>query len=214
MQETQNHGRVVATNGIAAKPGDLVHVTEMVFRARSIVFEINGGPAKSQKWYERIEVGGAGGGSTRPIKKPSQNMLSGQGSFVELAFDERLPEMTVEQLKKLLLPVLDFNSKSSAEAYIESAPPKVKEALKNHIVLVGMNQDMVLAAKGLPNQRLEERENGVDYQEWIYGQPPQELTFVRFLHGEAVRVETMTVGGEKTIKTEKEIDTKPEDGGQ
>jgi hypothetical protein len=195
---------LIATQGAAAKPGDLVHITEIVFRDQSVVFEINGGPVKSQKWYNRIEVGGSGA-PTRPIK-PSNSAASGQGSFLELIFDRSQPEMTVEKLKEMLEPVFDFKSKSASEAYIEMAPPKVKQALKDHIVLVGMDRDMVLAAKGIPRQRLQESENGVEYEEWIYGEPPKEVSFIRFFHDEVSRVETITVDGKKTIKTEKEID--------
>jgi hypothetical protein len=206
----QELDKLIATYGSAAKPGDLAHISEIIFRDHSIFFEINGGPVKKQKWYERIEVGGANG-SPRPIK-PSSKDANPQGSVVELVFDRPVPEMTVEQLKQLLRPVFDFDSKSGIEAYIETVTPKVREALKNHIVLVGMDRDMVLAAKGQPGRRIRETEGNTDYEEWIYGEPPQEVSFVRFLGDEVVRVETITVDGKKTVKTEKEVDVRPATG--
>jgi len=51
-----------------------------------------------------------------------------------------------------------------------------------------------------------ERDKGVDYEEWIYGEPPQEVAFVRFVGDEVVRLELMAVNGEKVVRTEKEVD--------
>ncbi len=46
----------------------------------------------------------------------------------------------------------------------------------------------------------------VEYEEWIYGTPPQDVDFVRFVGEEVVRVETMKVDGQKTVRVEKEVD--------
>jgi len=112
-------------------------------------------------------------------------------------------------LKDLLRPVFDFDSKSPVEAYLETVPPKVKEAIKNHYVLVGMNREMVTYSKGRPPKKHREKEGDIEYEEWIYGEPPKDVDFVRFVGDEVVRVETMKVGGEKIVRTEKEIDLKP-----
>jgi hypothetical protein len=196
--------KLIAKHGSAAKPGDPAVITALYFRDHSIVCEINGGPVKKPKWYERIEVGSSSS-HTKPIK-PSKNDASPHGSYIELVFDRPVPEMTLEQLKKLLHPIFDFNSKSSVEAFLEPFPPKAREAVKNHTVLVGMNGDLVLAAKGQPGRKVRETDGGTEYEEWIYGEPPQEMTFVRFLGDEVVRLETITVDGRKTVKTEREVD--------
>ena len=117
--------------------------------------------------------------------------------------------MTGQQFKQVLRPVLDFDSKSSEEAYLETIPPKAKEAIQNHQVLVGMNHDMVTYAKGRPPKKVREREDEVDFEEWIYGEPPQDVEFVRFVGDEVVRLETMRVDGTKMVKTEKEISLEP-----
>jgi hypothetical protein len=111
-------------------------------------------------------------------------------------------------LKELLRPVFDFNAKSALEAYLESVPPQVKEAIKNHHVLVGMNREMVIYAKGRPPNKVRETANEVEYEEWIYGTPPQDVDFVRFVGDEVIRVETMKVNGEKVVRVEKEVDVK------
>src|SRR5512146_2977298 len=40
----------------------------------------------------------------------------------------------------------------------------------------------------------------------MYGQPPKEVNFVRFVGDRVIRVETMKVDGEKIVRTQKEID--------
>src|SRR5207247_6053557 len=82
---------------------------------------------------------------------------------------------------------------------------KVKEAIQKHHVLVGMNQEMVVHAKGRPPKKVREKDGETDYEEWIYGEPPQDVDFVRIVADEVVRVETMKVGGEKIVRTEKEV---------
>ncbi|HKN35787.1 MAG TPA: hypothetical protein VJX16_21305 [Terriglobales bacterium] len=197
---------LMATYGPAAKPGDMAMISDIVIRDRLIHFEINGGPVKKKKWYQRIEVGGMGG--TVPVA-PSDSRANPRGSFVDLVFDRSVPEMTPQQLKDLLRPVFDFNSKSAVEAYLETVPPKVKEAIKNHNVLVGMNREMVIYSKGRPPKKDREKDGDTEYEEWIYGEPPSDVDFVRFVGDEVVRVETMKVGGQKVVRTEKEVDINP-----
>jgi hypothetical protein len=197
---------LMATYGPAAKPGDLARISNIIIKDRSIHFEINGGPVKKKKWYQRIEVGGMGG--TTPVA-PSDANANPRGSFVDLEFEKYVPELSPQQLKDLLRPVFDFNSKSALEAYLDTVPPKVKDAIKNHQVLVGMNREMVTYSKGRPPKKDRERDGEVEYEEWIYGDPPKDVDFVRFVGDEVVRVETMKVTGEKMVRTEKEVDIAP-----
>ena len=189
--------------GPAAKPGDQARITDVAIKDSYIHFELNGGPVKKQKWYQRIEVQGAGGST--PIA-PSDSNANARGSFVDVYFDKYVPELTGPELKLVLRPVLDFDAKSPLEAYLETVPPKIKEAIKNHRVLVGMNREMVMYAKGRPPKKLREQADEVEYEEWIYGEPPQDVDFIRFVGEEVGRVETMKVGGQKEIRTEREID--------
>jgi hypothetical protein len=195
--------RLMSLWGPAAKAGDQARISQIVIKDDHIHFEINGGPVKKQKWYQRIQVQGAGGST--PVA-PSDSNANARGSFVDLYFDKYVPELTGPELKQLLRPVFDFDSKSPLEAYLETVPPKVKEAIKNHHVLVGMNREMVIYAKGRPPKKIRERPEEVEYEDWIYGEPPQDVDFVRFVGDEVVRVETMKVDGQKVIRTEKEVD--------
>lgn len=198
---------LIAQYGLAAKPGDRARITDIDIKGDRIRLEINGGPKKKQKWYQHISVGGMGG--MTPVA-PDNDNPNPHGSYVDLLFDKYVPEMTGDQIRDLLTPVLDFHAKSAAEAYMDTVPPKVKEAIKNHQVLVGMNREMVTYALGRPQQKHREKdETGTEYEEWIYGQPPQQVDFVRFVGDEVVRLEQMKVDGSKILRTEKEVDVNP-----
>ncbi len=195
--------RLMALWGPAAKPGDRARISDVVIKQDHIRFEINGGPVKRKKWYQHIEI--SGGSSSVPIA-PSDSSANARGSFVDIYFDNYVPEMTGPELKQLLRPVFDFDSKSALDAYLETVSPQVKDAIQNHHVLVGMNHEMVIYAKGRPPKKVRERADDVDYEEWIFGTPPQDVDFVRFVGDEVVRVETMKVDGQKVVRVEKEVD--------
>jgi hypothetical protein len=198
---------MIATWGPSVKPGDQARISAIDIKGDRIHFEINGGPVKKEKWYQRIEVGGSGG--TAPIA-PSDSNANPRGSYVDLVFDHYVPDLNPQQLKQLLHPVFNFDAKSPLEAYIETVPPKARDAIKNHQVLVGMNREMVLYAKGHPPKKVRERNGEVEYEDWIYGEPPEDVDFVRFVGDEVVRVETMKVSGEKIVRTTKEIELAPQ----
>ncbi len=195
--------RLMAMWGPAAKPGDQARISQILLNKNRIHFEINGGPIKKQKWYQRIQVGGMGGMTSVAPSDPNANP---RGSFVDLVFNDYVPEMQPQELKDLLRPVFDFNAKSAVEAYLDTLPPKLRNAIKDHHVLVGMNREMVMAAKGRPPKKIREKDGELEYEEWIYGEPPQDVDFVRLAGDEVVRLETMKVGGEKVVRTEKEVD--------
>src|SRR6478672_2413379 len=195
--------RMAQTYGAAAKIGDRVQISNIVFKEKSIYLEINGGPKKKTKWYQHIQVSGMGG-STGGV---DPNQAQPTGAAVTLEFKKHVPEMTGAELKQMLTPVLDFSVKSAAEVFVDTLPPKIKEAVKRHEVLVGMNHDMVVMAKDRPPQKVREKDGkGQEYEEWIYGAPPQDVVFVRFSGDEVVQVKTAKVGGQIIVKTEKEVD--------
>lgn len=197
--------RLMALWGPAAKPGDRARISDIVIKEDHIRFEINGGPIKKRKWYQGIALSGSSG-----TIAPSDPSANPRGSFVDLYFDKYVPEVTGPKLKELLRPVFDFDAKSAVESYLETVSPKVKDAIKNHHVLVGMSRDMVIYAKGRPPRKVREHAPGVEgeveYEEWIYGTPPADVDFVRFIGDEVVRVETMKVDGQKIVRIEKEVD--------
>ncbi len=163
------------SNGLAIRPGMPVEITRLTFKSDRIVFEINGGGKRGKKWYQRIEIGV--GTTTAPIA-PQPPVLT-YGSWITLAFREKTSELTVPQVKKLLGEILDFERHSPTVLYSAAVPPKIKEAIKNHQVVVGMDRDAVLSAKGPPERKVREVREGVEQEDWIYGLPPHVL-FVSF----------------------------------
>jgi len=196
--------QLLAMWGPAVKPGEQIMITNIRIKDNRIHFDINGGSIKKKRWYDHIQVGM--GNNT--MQTPEDPKVNPRGSSVDLVFDKYIPEMTPEEFKALLRPVFDFDAKSKLEAYLETVPPKAKEAIQNHDVLVGMNREMVTYSLGRPPKKIREKdtETEVDYEEWIYGEPPKDVHFVRLVGDEVVRVEVMKVSGEKVVRTEKEID--------
>lgn len=191
----------VATNGPAAKPGDKLQITDVVIKGSEIVFDINGGSKRKGHWYDHVEVGGGGGMVPVHQEKGAAN----PGCTLALVFPKYVPEMTTADVKKLLEPVIDFSVKSPTQAYIDTLPPKLKTSIENHQVLVGMSKEMVIDALGRPPKRIRESEGNVDYEEWMYGEPPGDVQFIRFVNEEVVRVEHSQVGGETSVKTAREV---------
>ena len=197
--------KLLALWGPSVKPGDRAIITQFQMKGDRMRFEINGGPVKKKKWYQHIQVG-AGGGVMTPGGTQDDPINNPRGSYVDLVFDHHIPDVSVEQVKQMLWPVFDFDSKSALDAYLESVPPKVKDAIKAHHVLVGMNREMVIYAKGRPQKKTREKDADIEYEDWIYGEPPQDVDFIRIVGDEVVRTETMKVDGQKIVQTEKEID--------
>jgi hypothetical protein len=162
-------------NGMAIKPGMPVEITKITFKPAEIVFELNGGGKKSGKWYQHIEIGM--GPATTPVTDQPPEMA--YGSYVTLAFSGKVSELSVDQVKQALGNVLDFSRHSPTVLYSQDLPPEVKEAIKNHQVLAGMDRDAVLSSKGPPDRRVRETREGVEQEDWIYGLPPHVL-FVTF----------------------------------
>lgn len=190
--------------GPSVKPGDRAIISSIDIKKNHIIFVVNGGPIRKKKWYQHIEVGV--GNTTSPIA-PDNPANNARGTLLDLEFDHYVPDVTPAQIEQMLQPVFDFHSTNSREAYLMTVPPIVRDAIKQHRVLVGMNQEMVIYAKGRAPKKIREKDStGTEYEEWIYGEPPQDVDFVRFVGDEVTRVEIMKVDGEKIVRTAKEVD--------
>jgi hypothetical protein len=193
----------LARYGPIARPGERVQITNVEIRDKSIYLELNGGAVKKSKWYQRLQVGGMGG--TAPVAEGPDNSRA-MGTSITVEFKHHVPEMTAAELKQILSPLLDFSVKSAAQAYTESLPKNVQEAIKEHRILVGMDKEMVTYSVGRPPQRIREKDpQGNEYEEWIYGKPPADVQFVRFEGEQVAQLKIMKVGGEKIVKTEPEV---------
>ena len=175
--------------GPAALMGDIVQITKIEFESKRIVFDLNGGFQGGRKWYERIQVGGGmgGGGQMTPI---AQGRTSGQaaGTRLSLEFPTGVPELDAQRIKELLTPVIDFEKHSATEQYVESLPEPVQAAIKENRAIEEMDLDAVLLSMGKPVRKIRETKDGVEYEDWIYGEPPGKVTFVTFRGKTVVKV--------------------------
>jgi hypothetical protein len=175
-------------DGLAANKGDTVQITGMQFHAKQIVFEINGGARGHFHPLEHLEIGA--GSSPTPIQTPDGRSHGATGCTLILDYGRDLPNLTPDDVKRDLGDVLDFsNQRSSTANWVETIAPEFRQAIKDHQAVVGMDQDMVIAAIGRPDRKVRQREeDGTDTEDWIYGNPPAKTIFVTFAASKVVRV--------------------------
>ncbi len=188
----------VTSEGISAKPGDRLVITDIKIDRTRIVFDLNGGPDARHRFLRHIEIG-AGPMDNPVIADDGQEPV---GARLTLAFERSVPELTGAEVKALLAPLISFDVKTPIQAYTDTLPSKLKNAILNHQVLVGMNTDMVMFAKGQPDSKSREIEGQMPFEEWIYGKPPKEVDFVRINGNRVIRVEVAKVGEKPAIFTE------------
>jgi hypothetical protein len=182
--------RAVATHGAAVHIGDAAQITKLEFRDHSIVVDVNGGGRGKKHWRDHIQIGMGGSiPTTRTTTTTPQEengppgMQPGMGSTIFLEFSKSVPDLTPEELKKLLSPFLDFAKQRSASVqWFDTLPPEMKKAIQDRRPAVGMDREEVVAAIGKPEHKVRERDSeGNDIEDWIYGQPPSKTVFIRFM---------------------------------
>ena len=193
---------MVTEFGICAKPGDRVVLTDVKFDHNKIVFELNGGPDLKHRFLRHIQIGG--GGTMNPIAQDDGQPAT--GARLTLAFKGHVPELTGAQVKALLAPLISFDVKTPIQAFTDTLPAKLKDAILNHDVMVGMSTDMVLFALGQPQRKVREVDGQMPFEEWIYGSPPKPVEFVRINGNRVIRVEIAKVGETPVIFTKDEVE--------
>lgn len=198
-----DYRKMLYQKGQSAAPGDRIAITAVVFKPDRIILDLNGGPYAKHRFLSHIQL------NDNPI---AQQGPTATGCRITLVFEGGIPEISGAEVKALLDPVIDFHAKSSEEAYADTLPVKVREAVAAHEVLVGMTKRMVLAAMGAPKSKDREHASSTDdnsprYEEWIYGEVPQPVQFVRFRAERVVRLEIAALG--KPIEIHDRIEVGP-----
>jgi hypothetical protein len=185
--------------GESAAAGDRVAITTVTVKADRIVFDINGGPYLKHRILRHIDI------NDTPIVQDNGEQVT--GCRITLIFEGGIPEISAPEVKALLDPVIDFGVKTSGEAYADSLPPFLKDAVAKHDVLVGMDRKMVLAAMGAPQSKIRELIPGTDrhYEEWIFGQMPQTVYFVRFEGDRVTQIRTAAMGQPIAVRDQDEM---------
>ena len=179
--------------GPAGRVGDLVQITKVFIDPDKLVLQINGGFNGGRKWYDSSQIGGGlGGGTMRPLGKGDSNAPG--GTTIEILFHKPLEPMKAAEVKKMLAAVLDFEKRSATELYAEVLPPEVQTAIHDKKVIEGMDRDQVLLALGRPNHKSRETKDGVELEDWVFGQPPGKIVFVTFNGSKVIKVKEEYAG--------------------
>lgn len=197
----EKYVEMAINNGISAKPGDRVVITDLKIDHGKIVFQLNGGPDAKHRFLRHIQIG-TGPMYTAPVV---QDVKDPQGARLTLDFGKEVPALTATQVKALLAPLISFDVKTPIQAFTDTLPPVLKEAILNHKVMVGMSTDMVMYAKGAPRAKSREMDGQMPFEEWIYGTPPETVEFVRINGNRVIRVEIAKVGETPQIFTKDEV---------
>jgi hypothetical protein len=181
--------RVVQSHGAAVNPGDTVQITAMKFKKTSIIVLLNGGGSKHGSWLDHMQIGMSGLPIPTSSSSPNNNGPDSgpAGTTLILDFGGPIPQMTPDELKLKLAPVLNFSAqRSAAVIWSDTLPPAIQKAIEENRAIVGMTHEMVEAAVGKPDKKIRERNaNGDETEDWIYGTPPAVTMFVTFI-GEKV----------------------------
>jgi hypothetical protein len=194
---------MATTEGLCAKPGDRVVLTDVKIDRTKIIFDLNGGPDPKHRFLRHVQIGM--GPDTNPVIAQG-NDAEPVGARLTLAFHEHVPELTGAEVKALLAPLISFDVKTPIQAFTDTLPGKLKDAILNHQVLVGMSTDMVLFAMGQPDNKSREMEGQMPFEEWIYGKPPKDVQFVRINGNRVIRLEVAKVGESPVIFTRDEVE--------
>ncbi len=181
--------RTISIHGAAINTGDPTQITKLEFKEHTIIVDINGGGRPKHNWMDHIQVG-MGGPTSSPQASTTETpdnpappgIQTGAGGTIYLQFPKNVPDLSPDDLKKLLSPFLDFGGMHSAAVqWIDTLPPEMKKAITDRRPALGMDRDEVVAAIGKPDHKVRERDaEGYDTEDWIYGHPPDKTVFVHF----------------------------------
>ncbi len=173
--------------GTGAFAGDTVQITGLEFRSHEILVQINGGGKKHFHWRQHLQIGIGAVGTAPPPESPSDRPT---GGVLVVDYGRAVPDMSPDDLKRDLAPFLDFSKQHSAAVnWVETLPPQYQQAIKDHTAVVGMDQEMVIAAMGRPDKKVRQRDSeGKETEDWIYGEPPARTVFVTFNGDSVIRV--------------------------
>jgi hypothetical protein len=171
--------------GAAVNTGETVQVTNIEFRAKEIVVQVNGGARKHFNLREHVQI--SAGGSTTPLPSGPQQR---PGGTLILDYGKPVPDMSADDVMTALQAFLSFSKEQSAAVnWVDTLPPQFRDAIKDQRAVAGMDHEMVLAALGRPDHKVRERDpDGTETEDWIYGNPPARTTFVTFTGDKVIRV--------------------------
>jgi hypothetical protein len=179
----------IQKNGTSVPAGRIVKVTAIEFNSKSIDIELDGGgKAKKGLGGGHIQLSAGGGGNTQ-VQTPAPSTAKPKGSKISLMFEKKVPkDLTSNELKEFLAPVLDFSKRTITASNIESLPPEFQEAVLAKQAAIGMEEDVVLLAMGRPDRKTWDKVDGVEQETWIFNGRGVKKTFVTFEKSIVVKI--------------------------
>ncbi len=193
---------MVTAKGICAQPGDRVVITDVKVDGSRIIFQLNGGPDRKHRFLRHVEIGA--GPMLNPVVQTDDPDPT--GARLTLVFPNYIPDLTGKDVQALLAPLISFGVKTPLQAYTDTLPPRLKAAILEHNVLVGMSTDMVLFAKGRPERKVREMVGQMPIEVWIYGKPPEDVDFVKINGNRVIGLEIAKVGKPVEVFTNDEVE--------
>ena len=190
---------MVTAVGVSAKPGDRVVITDLKFDHNKLILMLNGGPDAKHRFLRHISIG-ADPDYTTPVVADSGEIPT--GARITLEFKNHIPELTGAQVKALLAPLISFDVKTPIQAFTDTLPKPLKDAILEHHVLVGMSTDMLMFTMGRPDRKMHDMEGQMPVDTWIYGEAPHPVQFVRINGNRVIRVEIAKVGEPLEVYTQ------------
>jgi hypothetical protein len=175
---------MLANGGPAVHSGERTQVTKIEFKKDSIVLALNGGVRKRPHFT--VDTAGPISGGVVQQQQESDPTDVHEGCYISLDFKRPIPDLTVEDVKQMLAPVLDFNQRSVRVSVSETWPAEVQEAVKKRTIIAGMTKDQVLASKGKPDNKIRELKGKTPQETWVYGVVPAKVLLVIFEQDEVV----------------------------
>jgi hypothetical protein len=180
---------IAKESGPAARVGDTVQVTKIDLEADRIVLQLNGGYRGGRHWYDSVQVGGGMGGNPNTVPvNPNSDVNAPGGTSIAILFHKPLEPIKAAEIKKMLASILDFDRHTVTEVYAQTLPPEVQKAIQDKHVIAGMTHEQVLMAMGRPALHQRETKDGMELEDWIYGQAPGKITFITFNGDKVMKV--------------------------
>src|SRR5438270_7674462 len=175
----------------------MVQVSKGELESDRIVLEIKSGFKGARKWYQSVQVS-ANGNAPTPISRNDSNAPG--GTSIAILFHKPLEPIKASAIKKMLAPVVDFEKHSVTEIYSETLPPETQKAIKEKRAMEGMNREQVVMAMGRPAHKSRETKDGLELEDWVYGQAPGKITFVTFKGDKVIKVKEAYAGLGSQVK--------------
>jgi hypothetical protein len=180
--------------GPAARSGDLIQITKVDIEGDKLVLEINGGYNGGRKWYHGIQIGGGTSSNPRTVPIARSDSNAAAGTAIVILFHKELEPIKAAEVKKMLASIFDFEQRTATQLYVDTLTPEMQQAVKEKRATVGMDRDQVILAMGRPIHKSREVQDGMEIEDWVYGQAPGKITFVTFNGDKVIKVKESYAG--------------------